>query len=214
MEETNVKKPKKVLKTIGNIIFFVFIALMAIVIVLSIISKKTGKQIFSYSMMWVLTDCMEPTIEEQSYILVKKVDVNSLKKDDVITFKSHNSAIEGNFNTHRIYEVVEQGKEFITKGDNCAIPDTEHVYSNDIAYKYVCNLTLLTFFGRIYSTTLGLFLTVGVIFFFILIYLAITINRFKKEVNDKSKQKEIDKLVQEEVKRLEEQNKRNKKHNE
>ena len=180
---------------------------MAVLIVLSVVSKKTGKQMLSYSMLWVLTDSMEPTIKEQSYILVKKVDVNTLKEGDVITFKSHDSTINGELNTHRIYQIVEEGKEFITKGDNCVAPDEAHVYASDIEYKYVCSLSILTFFGRIYSTKAGLILTVSIILIFILIYSTLTINSLKKETNAKSKQAEIDRLVKKEVEKLENQNK-------
>jgi len=203
--ENQATNRKSVIKKLGDILFVVFMVIMSLLIVLSVVSKKTGKQVFKYSTLWVLSDSMETTIEERSYILVKVCDASELKVGDIITFKSRAPELNGSYNTHRIYEIVVEGEEFITKGDNISIPDEMHVFAEDVVYKYVCNLKVMTFFGRIYASEFGLILTLSIILLVILCYLIASISTYKKEIELQKKQ-EFDKKVAEEVARLEREN--------
>jgi len=200
------EKSKRCLKIIFNIIFWIVIVAFAGIAALSVIAKKTDKPILDYSVLWVMTDSMEPNIESKSFILVKRANVAELKKGDIITFKSRNSAIAGSLNTHRIDEVVEQGKEFITKGDNNPIRDAEHVYAEDIKYSYVGNLHMLTFFGRVLASESGFMIFLSSIMLVVILVSIVSIKKTRNESKEELKEKEIDRLVKEEVERLENQN--------
>lgn len=203
-------KTKKVLRIIGNVVFWTFIAIVAVIMILSVVAKRSGKSPFKYTMVWVLTDSMERTIPEKSYILVKKANVAELKKGDIITFVVTDGAIRGKLNTHRIHEVVTPGEEFITKGDNNPLPDAEHVKKENVVYEYVGNLKIMTFFGRIFSSDMGFLTVASGIMIFIVVYTTITIKGAKKSGDDEEKQKEIARRVREEVEKLEKQNEQDK----
>jgi len=197
------KTYKKVFKTVLNIMFFALIVFFAGVAVLSVIAKKTDKPIFGYSVLWVLTDSMEPNIEAKSYVLVKRVNVDELKVGDVITFKSRDAAIAGSLNTHRICEVVEPGKKFITKGDNNPAQDAEPVYAEDIKYIYVSNLRVLTVFGRVLASEAGFMVFSSSVMLIVIIVSFVSVSKMHKKRAAEARQKEIDRLVKEEVERLE-----------
>lgn len=195
----------KPLKLVFNIIFWVIIALFCGVALLSVIARKTDKQLLNYSVLWVMTESMEPNIGAKSYILVKRADVNALKEGDIITFVSRDTAIAGSLNTHRIEEVVEQGKEFITKGDNNPAPDTQHVYAEDVRYVYVGNLPVMTLFGRVLSTEAGFMCFISVILIAVTVTSFVAVSKERKKKNEESKKERMDRLVKEEVRRLESQ---------
>ena len=103
------KSIKFILKLISNIIVIIAIVLAILLVGL----KFLGFQIYT-----VVSGSMEPTYHVGSLIYVKKVDTNTLKIKDPITFKLGDNTIA----THRIVEIVhdeENPKEykFRTKGD-------------------------------------------------------------------------------------------------
>lgn len=142
---------------------------------------------------------MEPTIPSRSYILVKNVTAEEIEVDDVITFRSRDASLNGMLNTHRVVEIIGDHEEFVTKGDNSVGVDTTHVLAQDVEAKYVCNLTVLTVFGRIFSSTAGFciclaLISAGVFFWFF---------RFFVKKRKRLSEEEVDRLVKEEVARLE-----------
>lgn len=191
-------------KSIGNAIFCVLVFLLAALIVLTLTSKITGKSILPYSVLWVLSGSMEDTIPESSYILVRTVDPENVEVGDVITFRSTNPILNGSFNTHRVTEVIGDHESFITKGDNPVtnpIPDVEPVPAENVVALYVCNLPVLTAIGRLYSKPAGLIITVALMFGGIAIWLVLNVLE-KKAQTDKDAQ--IQRLIEEEVRRLQE----------
>jgi len=205
--EQTIKKKKSPIKIIGTVLFSVVMIFLAVIISSSLIYKATGKQILPFTVLQVVSESMEPTIREDSYILVVKADTSSLKEGDIITFVSQDSAIKGAYNTHRIHQVVTEGEEFITKGDHNSMPDAISVHAEDIDYIYVCNLNLLTKFADFYSTLTGLIVTLCVITLLVGIYFYKTFYQDLKAKKKPLSQEEIDKLVAIEVQKLEEENK-------
>lgn len=169
------------------------------IIAVAIYSKKTSKQIFSYSVVWVLTGSMEPNIPAKSYILTKKIEAKDVSVGDVITFKSRDPELEGASNTHRVVAIVGNNEKFITKGDNNPSEDYYEVYAEDVIAKYERGLPILTFFGRLYSSTAGFIATISFILIGFTVAVIIIISKHRKQL----KEDEIDKLVKEEVLRLE-----------
>lgn len=193
------KKNKKVLKLVCNVALTCILVVLCVFIGITVYSRISGKSVLPYSVLWVLTESMEPTIPSRSYILVKNVTAEEIEVDDVITFRSRDAALNGMLNTHRVVEIIGDHEEFVTKGDNSVGVDTTHVLAQDVEAKYVCNLTVLTVFGRIFSSTAGFciclaLISAGVFFWFF---------RFFVKKRKRLSEEEVDRLVKEEVARLE-----------
>lgn len=131
------KKFAAILRDIGFVFFVVFILLM-------IFLMSSGKHISiaGYQVLRVLTSSMEPTISENTCIIIKKVPVEDLKVGDVITFTSDDPQIQGLYNTHRIHDIVEENGEtlYVTKGDAIDAVDAYPVHQDQVAGIYVREL--------------------------------------------------------------------------
>lgn len=108
------------MKNVLNILFYVVLACILIFSISNIVAAKQGKQpsLFGYSTYYIMTGSMEPTIPTGSLVIDKAGNTQDIKKGDVITFKDGQ-----NITTHRVYEVLDNGNEFITKGDANNIQD-------------------------------------------------------------------------------------------
>ena len=117
------EKAKKIFSRIMAVVSIV-IFLFGLVIFGCVLNATAGKvpSVFGFSVLQVTTGSMEPELMTGSVIVVRKTDVNELKKGDVISFYSTDSKIAGKVNTHRI-DSIEYGwgsdpdPIFITKGD-------------------------------------------------------------------------------------------------
>lgn len=211
LTESTQKKPKR---TAAKVIIDVIMSLLALTIVLAmVIGKYNGKPVFLFrhSCMWVITGSMEPTIEAQSYVLLKKSDGSDVKKGDVITFlcNKQGSQMYGKLVTHRVYDVTEGGS-FLTKGDSIySGVDDWTVAQSDVVGVYVKNLNALTFIGRLFFRGYGLILCIA-LFAFLCAFCYIPdivagIKEAQKEKEDE-RRRQIDLLVKEEVERLKAEN--------
>lgn len=198
------KSKKKVIKIIIDVLFSVVMAFMAILITFSVIEKTTGISISGYHLVWVKTESMEPTIEKASYIITKDIDGKDVKVNDVITFVVNDptSPINGQYNTHRVIEITSTDK-LVTKGDNNAAQDAKWVDRSEVKAKYVRNVPFLTFFGRLFASTAGYVLSILLIIILIGAWFAIDIREKRKL----KKEQLMNQMIEEEVKRLEEENK-------
>lgn len=78
-------------------------------------------KLMNMDMYVIETGSMEPTIKINSVIFVKKAeDFDSFKVNDIVTFTDDSK--QKSF-THRIIEIDEKSKTFITKGDANSEPD-------------------------------------------------------------------------------------------
>lgn len=194
-------RKKNAVRAVFNTLFTVLIVAICILIALGVYSRVTNKNILPYSALWVLTDSMEDTIPARSYILVKKADPEEIQVGDIITFLSRDAALGGSLNTHRVTEIIGAHDAFVTKGDRYgAAVDPQQVLPEDIRAVYVRNLPVLTFFGRVFTSSTGfvvclLLILSGTIFWFC---------RYLLQTKRKLTKEEIDRLVREEVERLEE----------
>ena len=126
--------------------------LLGAVLVISFISahfRGEVPRIGKYSVMHIISESMEPTIERDTYILIKRVPPEDVKKGDVICFYSTDPSIYGRPNTHRVEQepFVENGVlTFITKGDKNPVADTEPATADRLIGVWVTNLDTLTAF--------------------------------------------------------------------
>lgn len=182
------------------------IALLAAVVGVFVLSKISGSPIFIFgkTTMWVMTDSMNPTIPERSYILVEKVEFKDIEEGDIIAFRSTDPTIFGQINTHRV--IVKTETSVITKGDHNSVDDGAYsAKPENIVGRYVKNLPVMTFLGRIILSDIGFVVVIGIFLVLVLVcYVPDIKNALKeKDENDEEKriQKEVDKLFKEEMKR-------------
>lgn len=200
-------RKKSAVKIVLNVLFILLMAGICICIALGVYSRVTGKSVLPYSVLWVLTDSMEDTIPARSYILVKRAEPGEIRVGDIITFRSRDAALGGSLNTHRVTEIVGDHEAFVTKGDRVgAAVDPQKVLPEDIQAVYVRNLPVLTFFGRVFTSPVGfviclLLMLAGMAFWFC---------RYFLQLRKASKQAVFDRLVEEEVARLEENERKRK----
>ena len=124
----------------------------------------------------IATPSMTPTIKVDDAILVRRVDYKDLKKGDIITFKSSDPRLNGMIITHRINEVVTDGNgnvTFITKGDNNSVVDDAAVLPQNIYGKVVTKVPF-------YNTIKNIISNPKIIALFIVVMVALIVNRNKK----------------------------------
>lgn len=205
-------KTKKIFKTILNISSYVLIFFLFSMLAFVIISNFSGKIAFigGRSLMWVKTGSMDPTIEERSYIVVKRSDGSDIEIGDVITFKSPDPLLKGAYNTHRVVRIDANGN-FITRGDANLKEDDYAISKDRVVAKYVRNLPVLTIFGRFLSEPIGIVTIIMImVFTCMLVYFPDAKKVLEEMKQEKIKEREalIEAKIQEEVKRLSEENKK------
>lgn len=208
---------KKKKSKIVDVIFWIVMALVAVALLCVVfLGKQSDRPTFLFGkvMLWVETESMDPTIEAKSYISVRQTDGKNLKVGDIITFvcRDQTQPTYGKLITHRIVEVTADG--YKTKGDNkLSNVDPWTVATDDVVAVYDNNLPFMTFVGRVFSSWVGLMI-IGLVFVLTMgfVYVPDLIAAVKSENEesaDQIKQREIERLVAEEVARLNAQNKAN-----
>jgi len=130
---------KKAVSRITSVLVFLIFAAGLFVFISVIMSSRSGvPNLLGYSFFSVKTSSMVPTYPVGSVVITKKVNTNTLKAGDVITFYSDDPIISGIPNTHRIIAIGKdkEGKTyFITKGDNNPTADKYPVYEAKVIGK-------------------------------------------------------------------------------
>ena len=143
-KKPNSKKKEFISKMLNALETTLFVVVFTVLcIMLYSLHKYQSVSLFNYKFLRIVSDSMEPTFASGSCIIVKKTDADKLKAGDIITFISHDDRIYEKYNTHRIYEVINDSngnKEFKTKGDKFSSPDDKLVYKQDIIGKFVCKV--------------------------------------------------------------------------
>ena len=131
---------KKIVLNIINGMSVIIIA-AAVLVLLTVVLTKSGDvpNILGSSVFRVMTGSMEPAIETDSLIVVKRVEASEIKIGDVISFFSQDPAHGGAVNTHRVTAIEQNGEEwnFVTKGDANQLEDKYVTSSKDLIGKVV-----------------------------------------------------------------------------
>lgn len=126
--------------TLVNSIAIVLIA-ASLFVLLAVVLTPSGQvpQVMGYSMLRVLTGSMEPEIPEQSMLLVRQTDPETLEVGDIISFFSPDPTLNGSLNTHRIARIEADGSSlrFVTKGDANVLEDQQTVDARQVVGKVV-----------------------------------------------------------------------------
>jgi signal peptidase len=151
-------------KLLGKIIFYIIFVLVLLIVVGMFIAKVTDRVFFigDKALIWVMTDSMEDEIPAESYIQIRKVEPSQIEVDDVITFHSDDPTLRGQLNTHRVVEIVDDGKAFITKGDVNVANDSYPARAEAVVGVHEKNLTVMTSIARFLRSKIGLFLILTV----------------------------------------------------
>lgn len=153
------KKKKSSLAVVGNCIFYLFIIAVIFLAGINIIGSKEGKHpsILGYSSYYILTGSMEPTINPGSLVVVKDGTDQEINVGDVITFTGRNS---NTITTHRVKEVINNGQEFITKGDANNVVDPISVQRSQVIGKVMFHIPYLGKVSQFVQKNLVLILVV------------------------------------------------------
>ena len=190
-------KVKKAISICSYVLTGLFIAFIALVLYFNV----TGKTFFVFdkALMWVKTNSMEPEIPAKSYIIVNKATGDDVKVGDVIVFHSDDPALHGELNTHRVVKIVNEGREFVTKGDNNPGEDKQTAKASNVIGIYRRRLPLLSVLGRFLSTSGGISVMA-------LLILAVVILAFLPEILEYSKKsakdKKVEAIIAEEIEKL------------
>ena len=148
---------KKIVFGIINV-FSVLIIVAAVFVLCTVIFTKSGEapSVFGYTVLRVTTGSMKPTYDVDTLIVVKKVNPETIKVNDVISFYSQDPILDGAVNTHRVVEILEeeQGRVFVTKGDNNNVTDAYNVESEYLIGKVVASSIVIGKISRLVANPL------------------------------------------------------------
>lgn len=194
------KNSKTVKKAVTALLSFA-VVIMAVAVGYLTYCNISGKVAYigKYAAVKIITPSMEPTIPTGTYILAEKTNAQSVRVGDVIMFYSRDPQIYGKINTHRVVEIFsDNGKiSFITKGDNNPANDSYPVSADDLIGRYVKNADSLTAFAGFFSNPF-------VFFIFVIIPAAVLVIVCMVDVVKKAKEVRIKLLIEDEIKRLQE----------
>ena len=174
------KSKKSIIKILGNIGFIIFMIIISTLIFITAQSKIIGREptLFGFRIYIVDSGSMSPTIEVDSMILVKEMKKEEIISDDIITYYGHNKESRV---THRVMEVEDSGRSFITKGDANQINDPLPLDGNKLIGKVVFTIPVIGKVFRSLSTQLG----IGILITLSILWIIIPIisSKFKKRTN-------------------------------
>lgn len=150
-------KVKKVIYGIINFLSVLIIA-VAVFVLCTVIFTKSGDAptVFGYTALRVTTGSMKPTYDVDTMIIVKKVEPQEIKKNDVISFYSQDPLLDGAVNTHRVVDIKEENgkRTFITKGDNNNVVDAYGVESKYLIGRVVASSRIIGKISRLVANPL------------------------------------------------------------
>lgn len=125
------------MKSIGKM-FKNTLYIIVIIYSLSLIGTKlfTGTaSIYGYMPIFIMTNSMEPTIHEKSFIMMEVVKPDDIKVGDIVAYRYGKGIISAKI-IHRVIGITEDGN-YIFKGDNNPKRDVEEVTPKQILYRKI-----------------------------------------------------------------------------
>lgn len=121
-------------------IFLVIILYNIVLLYMSYIDKFDTPSFYIYKAYVITTNSMEPELKKDDVVVIKKAKADNLKQGDIVTFKQNGETI-----THRIVQIddIEDGKLYITKGDNNNVQDEQGLRFDQIEGKLVIKIPQL-----------------------------------------------------------------------
>ena len=194
---------KKIIKYIITCVLLIIISILTYFVISNVVAKKnnTISSFFGFSVSYVPSESMEPTIEKGSTVLFKKDDYSNAKENDIIVYKNDELNI---YVIHRI-KYYENNKGFVMQGDNNKTVDTNkdgsilYVTQNNYVGKYLKTVSVFSINSTLSRTII--FILAILTTFFIMVTEIFSIIRNvkdnKKENNVKLDDKEKELLRKE-----------------
>lgn len=142
------------LKKIWNITSTVLVVLVVLCAVFLMGSRLVGYQCYT-----VISGSMSPHYNVGDLLYVKKVDVNTIQVNDVITFIVNEDLVVA---THRVMRIDAENQRFYTKGDANQIEDTDPVHFNNVIGVPQFSIPKLGYVSDFVQHPPGMYITIGV----------------------------------------------------
>lgn len=166
-------KENKVLKAIGNILYFLLFVLVILLLIVVILQRASDNSISiaGVRMFTVATGSMEPVYEVGDVLIAKEVSPEDIKIDDDIVYRGNKGSFDGKIVTHRVIDIQKDGENYkiTTKGVANTEKDPE-ITQEQVYGKIVYKVKTLSFLGKLISN-------IYIFYFIIFIPIAIIIYR-------------------------------------
>ena len=145
--------PKTPIKKIWNIVSTILVVIIVLCAVFLMGSRLLGYLCFN-----VISPSMEPEYMVGDLIYVRKVDPNTIKEGDVITFLMNENLMVG---THRVVRVDAKNQHIYTKGDANDIEDQSPVHFNNVIGVPQFSIPKLGYVSDFVQNPPGMYITIG-----------------------------------------------------
>lgn len=184
---SNKIRNKRVTKKIFKyIILIVLLILFAINLILSF---EENTHILGIYMFNIVSESMEPTLEKNDVVIVKKCKPTELREGDIVTFSQ-----DGRVVSHRIINMTRENGSVIltTKGDNNKIPDPDPIEEHQVYGKVLYRIKKI---GKIISYIQNARGFINIAIFAIIVYILVSLRDKQKNTRKmKRKKYEIKKM--------------------
>lgn len=172
MKNKKLEKGLKVLDIVFTIIKIICVIVLVLLIIVLAMQRfsNNSKAIGGFRVFNVATESMIPVYKVGDVIVVKEVDVNTLKVGDDVTYLGKVSDFAGRVVTHRIINIEETagGKIFHTQGVNNDIEDPtitgDQIYGK-VVYKCVLISLLTKLMNNLTAFYIVIFIPLGILIF-------------------------------------------------
>lgn len=188
--QENIRKYSNFIKSLLiKLLYIVIIPIIlydVILIIQSIANPDITPSVFGIKTFTIVSRSMEPTLEINDVVFIKKYDINKLQEGDIIAFVQDEDII-----THRIekIEINEKKRLFITKGDSNNTTDLKKINEFQIEGKYIGKIPKI---GKIFSLLKNKYVFIIVIVILIICYL-LERKKLNKKIERKKKREKYDK---------------------
>lgn len=135
-----------------------------------------------YQCFTVISGSMEPKYSVGDLIYVKKVDVNTIKVGDDVTFILNEDLVVA---THRVVRIDAENQRLYTKGLANEIEDSDPVHFNNVIGVPQFSIPKLGYVSNFVQNPPGMYITIGVgIILILAVFLPDMIGKKKKEDED------------------------------
>ena len=186
---------KKVISVICIIILLPVLFVNAVILINSWTNPDKIPSFFGWKPFIVLSGSMESEIYSGDIVVVKEVDTNTLKENDVIAFKNDDIVI-----THRIVETVNDNGQvkYITKGDNNNTQDRDYVLPENVEGLYQFKVSNLGNLAMFIQTPTGMLVCLSIPLILLILVQIVENSRNKKYVKEEeNKQRKMRKEIEE-----------------
>lgn len=161
-----------------------------ILLCVSYVDDTRMPSVLGYKAYVITTDSMKPTLNKGDIIISKRQKEDKIKQGDIITYIQNGETI-----THRIIEIKkhEDKNQYITKGDNNTLEDSEKVNYEQIEGVKIIKIPLL---GNILSFLKDEIIVLIIILIVLILYFYKITQQEKREERRKKKEIEDNKYKQ------------------